>query len=95
MRPDKNELMDRLNRKIEAMIIVICIIIITACCLYAYIYRPIEENVKSSLDVGYEKFRSFSLFLGDTTGTEEYEERTVSEHTDDWGIRYVIKERIK
>jgi len=33
--------------------------------------------------------------LGDTTGTEDYEERTVSERTDDWNIRYVDKERIK
>jgi hypothetical protein len=95
MRPDKNELMDRLSRKIEAMIIVICIIIITACCLYAYIYRPVKENVKSSLDVGYEKFKTFSLPIGDTTGTEAYEDRTVSQYVDEWGIRHILKERIK
>jgi hypothetical protein len=93
MSPDKNELIQRLNRKIEAMIVTICIIIITGCFLYAYIIRPIKDVAPTK--VGYEKFRSFSLFLGDTTGTENYEERTVREYTDDWGIRHVTKERVK
>jgi hypothetical protein len=98
MYPDEkvDELIERLKRKIEVSIIAICIIVIVMCCVYAYIVRPIKDGqIKSSIQVGYEKFRSFSMPLGDTTGTEDYEEQTVSERTDDWGIRYIDKERIK
>lgn len=80
-------------RKVEVFIATICIIIIAICLLYAYVVYPIKES--SPIKVGYEKFRSFSLPLGDTTGTVEYEERTTREYTDDWGIRYELKERIK
>jgi hypothetical protein len=95
--PDKkaDELIERLKRKIEVAIIVFCIIVIVACCIYGYIVHPMGSNVKSTITVGYEKFKSFSLPLGDTTGTEAYEEETISEHTDDWGIRYIDKQRIK
>jgi hypothetical protein len=50
---------------------------------------------KSSLHIGYRKFQRFSMPLGDTTGTEAYEEITVADYTDDWGIRHVSKQRIK
>jgi hypothetical protein len=96
--PDKkaDELIERLKRKIEVSVIVICIVVIVLCCIYAYIVRPIKDGqVKSSIQVGYEKFKSFSLPLGDTTGTEAYEEETISERTDNWGIRYIDKQRIK
>lgn len=97
MYPDKkvDQLIERLKLKIETAIIVMCIVLIVLCCVYAYIVRPVRDNVKSTLDVGYEKFKSFSLPLGDTTATTEYNEETVKEYTDDWGIRYTIKQRIK
>jgi hypothetical protein len=95
MYPDQkmDKLIERLKRKIEAAIIVFCIIIIVACCVYGYILRPMKD--KSVNLVAYEKFQRFSMPLGDTTGTEDYDEQTVSERTDDWGIHYVDKERVK
>jgi hypothetical protein len=98
MYPDQkmDELIDRLKRKIEVSIIAICIVVIAVCCVYAYIVCPIKDKqVKSSIQARYEKFKSFSLPLGDTTGTENYEEQTVSERTDGWGIHYIAKQRIK
>jgi hypothetical protein len=98
MHPDKkaDELIERLKRKIEAFIIVFCIIIITICCIYAYIIRPVMDNkAKSSITVGYEKFKSFSMPIGDIRGTEEYDDKTIATYTDDWGIRHELKERTK
>jgi hypothetical protein len=88
-----DEVIERLMHKIEMTIIVFCIIIITVCCVVGYVVHPMMG--KSSLHKGYEKLQRFSLPLGDTTGTEAYEERTVTEHTDNWGIHYVSKQRIK
>ena len=85
-------LMDRLKRKVEVSIITLCIIIIVACCVYIYIVRPIKDNPTK---VAYEKFKSFSMPIGDVSGTEDYEDETVRTYTDDWGIRYEVKERIK
>lgn len=98
MHPDKraDELIERLKRKVEVFIVAFCIIIITICCIYGYIVHPIKgEQVKSSITVGYEKFKSFSMPIGDVTGTEDYEDKTIATYTDDWGIRYEVKERIK
>ena len=88
-------LMDRLKRTISAGIVCICIIIITLCIVYMYIVYPTKGEQKSTIQVGYEKFKSFSLPLGDTTGTEDYNDETVKKYTDNWGIRYEVKERIK
>jgi len=88
-----DQVIERLKHKIEMAIIVFCIIIIAVCCVVGYIVHPMMG--KSPLRIGYGKFQRFSMPLGDTTGTEAYEERTVAEHTDDWGIRYVSKQRIK
>ena len=85
-------LMDRLKRKVEVSIITLCIIIIVACCVYIYIVRPIKDK---PTNVAYEKFKSFSMPIGDVSGTEDYEDETVRTYTDDWGIRYDVKERIK
>ena len=97
MHPDKraDELIEKLKRAVGAGILCICIIIITICCVYMYIVRPVKDRQKSTIEIGYEKFKSFSLPLGDTTGTVEYEDETIKEYTDDWGIRYEVKERIK
>jgi hypothetical protein len=95
MLPDKraDELIERLKRKIEVFVVAFCIIIIVACCVYGYIVRPIKDGQSTS--VGYEKFKSFSMPIGDVTGTEDYDDVTVATYTDDWGIRYEVKERIK
>lgn len=98
MHPDKkvDEIIERLKRKVEIFVILFCTIIIIICCVYAYIVYPMKStNVKSSLDVGYEKTKRFSLPLGDISGTDEYEDKTIKTYTDDWGIKYEIKERIK
>jgi hypothetical protein len=97
MYPDErvDELIDRLKRAIGAGIICICIIIITVCCVYMYIVRPINDKQKSTIKIGYEKFKSFSMPIGDVTGTEDYDDATVATYTDDWGIRYEVKERTK
>lgn len=93
--PDKkaDELIERLKRKIEVFIVAFCIIIIVACCVYGYIVRPMKDEQSTS--VGYEKFKSFSMPIGDIKGTEEYDDETVTTYTDDWGIRYEVKERTK
>jgi hypothetical protein len=96
MYPDKraDELVERLKRKIEVFIVAFCIIIITICCIYAYIIRPVmDKKVEST--VGYEKFKSFSMPIGDIRGTEEYDDKTIATYTDDWGIRHELKERTK
>jgi hypothetical protein len=95
MHPDKraDELIERLKRKIEVFIVAFCIIIIVACCVYGYIVRPMKDEQSTS--VGYEKFKSFSMPIGDIKGTEEYDDETVATYTDDWGIRYEVKERTK
>lgn len=98
MHPDQkaDELIEKLKRAIGAGILLFCIIVITICIVYMYIVYPVKDKrVKSVIEVGYEKFKSFSLPLGDTTGTMEYDEQTIKEYTDDWGIRYTIKRRIK
>ena len=93
---DKEELKKRLERKIEVFIVAFAIILIFISCLYAYIIHPIKEGrVKSTIEIGYEKFKSFSMPIGDITGTEEYDDATVATYTDDWGIRYEVKKRTK
>ena len=82
--------------KIETTILLICVGIITFCLIYAYLIRPFADKEQpNDIKVGYEKFKTFSMPLGDVTGTEEYEDKTVREYTDDWGIRYELKQRIK
>jgi hypothetical protein len=96
--PDKraDELIERLKRKIEVFVVAVCIIIIVICCVYGYIVHPMKDGqVKSSITIGYEKFKSFSMPIGDIKGTEEYDDETVATYTDDWGIRYEVKERTK
>jgi len=94
MYPDKkmDEIMNRLRRKIEAFVLTVCIIIISICLVYVYIVRPSKNAAPK---IAYEKFKSFSMPIGDVTGTEDYEDITVKKYTDDWGIRYDIKERVK
>lgn len=93
---DKEEFIRRLKRKVEVSIIAFAIILIVISCVYAYIIQPVKgKPVKSTIEIGYEEFKSFSLPIGDTTGTESYEERTVSQYVDDWGIRHILKERVR
>jgi hypothetical protein len=53
------------------------------------------DKKKNNVKISYEKFKRFSMPLGDVTGTEEYEDKTVRTYTDDWGIRYDVKQRTK
>jgi len=95
MHADKkmDEIMDRLKRKIEAFVLTVCIVIITICLVYVYIVRP--SKIVSPNKIAYEKFKHFSMPIGDVTGTEDYEEVTVKTYTDDWGIRHELKKRVK
>jgi hypothetical protein len=95
MYPDKkmDELMDRLKRKIEAFVLTTSIIIIAICLVYLYIIRPSKSTTPTK--IAYEKFKTFSMPIGDVTGTEDYEDETIATYTDDWGIRYDVKQRIK
>lgn len=81
--------------KIETAILMICIGIITFCLVYAYLLRPFIKEQPKEVKVAYEKFRTFSMPIGDVRGTEEYEDETVKTYTDDWGIRHELKRRIK
>lgn len=91
-----DEVIERLMYKIEMTIIVFCIIIITICCVIGYIVHPMmDAKVKPSINVAHEKFKVFSMPLGDTTGTEAYEEETVRDYVDAWGIRNVDKQPIE
>lgn len=94
MYPDKkmDEIMSRLRRKIEAFVLTVCIIIISICLVYVYIVRPSKSVAPK---IAYEKYKNFSMPIGDVTGTEDYEDITVKKYTDDWGIRYEVKERVK
>ena len=94
MYPDKkmDELMDRLKRKIEAFVLTTSIIIIAICLVYLIVRTSKGTSPKI---VAYEKFKTFSMPIGDVTGTEDYEDETIATYTDDWGIRYDVKQRTK
>jgi hypothetical protein len=90
-----DKVISRLIGKIEAFVVTVCLIIITFCLVYAYLVYPTMDKKKNNVKVAYEEFRRFSMPLGDITGTEEYEDKTVRTYTDDWGIRYDVKQRTK
>lgn len=95
MYPDQkmNDIVERLKRKIEVFVIIVCIVIITICLMYVYIIHPFKNTPPTK--IAYEKFKTFSMPIGDVTGTEDYEDVTVKKYTDDWGIRYEVKQRVK
>ena len=90
-----DKVISRLISKIETFVVTVCLIIITFCLVYAYLVYPIMDKKKNNVKISYEKFKRFSMPLGDVTGTEEYEDKTVRTYTDDWGIRYDVKQRTK
>jgi hypothetical protein len=94
MYPDQkmDEIITRLKRSIEKFVITTCIIIIAICLVYLIVRTSKGTTPKI---VAYEKFKTFSMPIGDVTGTEDYEEATIATYTDDWGIRYNVKERTK
>lgn len=93
---EQSKAIEELKDKIELAIIVFCLVIISVCCVAAYIILPIQDKMKETTPSSkVVKYVAFSMPIGDTTGTEAYEERTVSDYTDEWGVRTVDKERIK
>ena len=64
----KEVLIQRLKESVEATIMFICIVIIAMCIVYMYIVQPVKSpRVKSTIEVGYQKFKSVPVV--DTTGT--------------------------
>lgn len=61
---EKQSLKEKLKERIELGVMIICIVIIAICIVYAYIVQPVKE---SKAVLKYEKFRSVPVV--DTTGT--------------------------
>lgn len=64
---DKKALKEKLIERIEEGVMIICIVIITVCIVYAAIMPVRASRVKSAVQVGYERFKSVPVV--DTTGT--------------------------